>query len=136
MRQAGVLLSKTASGNGEKENDMQNPKDEIQHLLEKAEEYIKTRKDLLKLRLLSKASDIISSVIAKTITIFFFLFFFIILNIGLSILIGEWMGKIYLGFFVIAGLYMLLGIIINSAGDKWIKRPVANNLIKKFIKKL
>ena len=134
MRQAGVLFNRTATGNGEKENDMQNPKDEIQHLLEKAEEYIKTRKDLLKLKLVSKASDAISSVIAKVITIVFFLFFFVILNIGLSILIGEWLGKVYLGFFVVAGFYLIVGIIINSSGEKLIKRSVANNLIKKFIK--
>ena len=134
MRQAEVLLNRMESGNGEKEKDMQNPKDEIQQLLEKAEDYFKTRKDLLKLKFVSKASDVISSIIAKTITIVAFLFFFTILNIGLAIFIGEWVGKIYLGFFIVAGFYLLLGIIINAAGDKWIKRPVANNLIKKFIK--
>ena len=134
MRQAEVLLNRIESGNGEKEKDMQNPKDEIQQLLEKAEDYFKTRKDLLKLKFVSKASDAISSVIAKTVTLVFFLFFFTILNIGLAIFIGEWVGKIYLGFFIVAGFYLLLVIIINAAGDKWIKRPVANNLIKKFIK--
>ena len=122
------------TGNDEKDKNMISPKDEIQNFLEKAEEYFKTRKDLLKLRLVSKASDVISSIIAKTITIVLLLFFFTILNIGLAILIGEWLGKIYLGFFIVAGFYLVLGIIINSVGNKWIKGPVANNLIKKFIK--
>ena len=122
------------TGNDEKDKNMISPKDEIQNFLEKAEEYFKTRKDLLKLRLVSKASDVISSIIAKTITIVLLLFFFTILNIGLAILIGEWLGKIYLGFFIVAGFYLVLGIIINSVGNKWIKRPIANNLIKKFIK--
>ena len=134
MRQAEALLNKCKQAKIEKDNIMNTPKDEIQHLLEKVEEYIKTRKDLLKLKLVRQASVVISSIIAKTITIFFLLFFFTILNIGLAILVGEWLGKIYLGFFMVAGFYLVLGIIINSVGNKWIKRPIANNLIKKFIK--
>ena len=134
MRQAEVFLNRLDTGKDEKDKNMSNPKDEIQNLLEKAEEYFKTRKDLWKLKLVSNASDVISSIIAKTITIVSLLFFFTILNIGLAILIGKWLGKMYLGFFIIAAFYLVLGIIINSVGNKWIKRPVANNLIKKFIK--
>ena len=115
-------------------NGTHTPKDELQHLFEKAEEYIKTRKDLMQLKLVSKSSDLISTVLAKTITIVFFIFFFIILNIGLGLLLGDWLGESYYGFFALAGLYLILGLIINSVGDKMIKRPVANNLIKKFIK--
>jgi hypothetical protein len=115
-------------------NGTHTPKDELHHLFEKAEEYFKTRKDLLQLKLVSKSSDIISSVIAKVITVVFLIFFFIILNIGLGLLIGDWLGESYYGFFALAGLYLILGLIINSVGEKMIKRPVANNLIKKFIK--
>ncbi len=113
---------------------MHNPKEEIEHLFERAEEYLKTRKDLLKLKFVSKASEVISSVIAKAITYIFLLFFFTILNIGLALLIGEWLGKIYTGFFIVASFYLVLGLIVMSSGNKWIKKPIANNLIKKFIK--
>ena len=114
--------------------DKHNPKDEIHHLLETAEEYFKTRKDLMKFKLVSKSSDIISSLVSSLALILVLFFFFIILNIGLGLLLGELFDKTYYGFFVLAGFYLLLGIIMISAGKNMIKRPVANNLIKKFIK--
>ncbi len=131
MKQAEALHN-TENQSGQKDNHR--PKDEIHHLLETAEEYFKTRKDLMKLKLVSKSSDIISSLVSSLVVIFIMLFFFLILNIGLGLLLGELFDKTYYGFFVLAGFYLVIGIIMISAGKNMIKRSVANNLIKKFIK--
>ncbi len=131
MKQAEALHNKE-NVTGEKQKHT--PKDEIQHLLDAAEVYFKTRRDLLKLKLVSKSSDILSSVVSSLVAFMLFFVFFIILNIGLGLLLGEIFDKTYYGFFVLAGFYLLIGIIMITAGKNMIKRPVANNLIKKFIK--
>ncbi len=129
MKQAEALHNNMT---GSKETH--SPKDEVQHLMDSAEAYFKTRADLLKLKLVSKSSDIISSIVSSLISIIFFLFFFILLNIGLGLLLGEFFDKTYYGFFALAVFYLLIGIICLTIGKKMVKGPVANNLIKKFIK--
>lgn len=116
------------------EKDKHSPKDEIHHLIDTAEAYFKTRADLLKLKLVSKSSDIISSLVSSAVTLLVFFIFFTILNIGLGLWLGELLGKTYYGFFVLAGFYLIAAILVKTIGKNMIKRSVANNLIKKFIK--
>lgn len=134
MKQPGVSPDAFSESLNADSTYMTNPKEEIHNLFEKAEEYIKTRIDLFKLKLVSKASDLLASFFSKVISLVFFSFFFIVLSIGLGFLLGEWLGRYSYGFLVLAGFYLILGIIINAFGDKWIKRPVANKLIDRFIK--
>ena len=103
-------------------------------LLSKAGEYAETKVELIKLKVADKTSDTVSDIAATLIAVIFSIFFLILLSIGLALLIGEWLGKSYYGFFAVAALYGIAGFVIKMNSTTLIKVPVANFIIKKILK--
>ena len=137
-----MILERVETNSGDKIKTMETQvkeeepqlKDNIESLFERAGDYVETRIDLYKLKMVDKSSDILSSVISKTIVLLVFLMFVFIINIGIGFLLGEWLGKAWYGFFVLAGFYLIAGIIFNSMRTKWFKGPMADKMIQKFLK--
>lgn len=104
----------------------------LESLFERTNDYLETRVELAKLKAIRKSSEIVSSVASKIVLGVLFCFFLMVLNIGLGLWIGELLGKTYLGFFALAGFYLIVGLIIYASRDKLLKIPVANSIIKKI----
>jgi len=102
----------------------------IESLFERAEEYGKTSLKLLKLKVVDKTAELLSTVISWMIAIVVVALFFIVLNIGIALWLGEVLGKSYYGFFIVAGFYAVVGIIVLL----WIKKPINNSIISKMVK--
>ena len=115
----------------EKDNHV---KDNIESLFEKAGDYIETRADLFKLRAVDKSTEILSALISKIIVAFVFVIFLFIVNFGIAFWLGELLGKTYYGFFALAGLYLITGLIFHYNRKKWFKEPLVNSFIRKFLK--
>ena len=109
-------------------------KDNIESLFEKTGDYLETRIDLYKLKAVDASSDIISSLASKLIVLLVFAIFVIAVNIGVALFLGDLLGRSYYGFFIIAGFYLLAGLLFNSMRRKWFKEPIADSLIKKLLK--
>ncbi|ACU07730.1 hypothetical protein FIC_01282 [Flavobacteriaceae bacterium 3519-10] len=97
-------------------------------MLDLLKDYASKRLDLLKMEATEK-----SSVSAGTFTYFALaavagLFFLILLNVGLGLLIGSWIGNYGYGLLIMAGFYLLI-IVIVFAARKSIKNMVANKII-------
>jgi O-antigen/teichoic acid export membrane protein len=56
-----------------------------------------------------------------------------LLSVGIALLLGDLLGKSYYGFFIVAVLYLITGLVIYSNRDKWLKKPIANSMIKKLL---
>ncbi|MEO5984180.1 MAG: phage holin family protein [Ferruginibacter sp.] len=110
------------------------PDDSIQSLIDRAKDYVETRIDLLKLQAANKTADVISSIASAVVMGVMFIFFFLLLNIGLALLLGQLLGNNYYGFFIMAAIYLIIGLLFKSSGDKWVKQPVSTSLIKKLFK--
>ena len=111
--------------------------DKIKHfdlLVNKAENYGKTSIELIKLQAVDKVANGTSSFIAWTAVVIAVVLGFIILNFGLALWLGAVMEKVYLGFFAVAGFYILLAIILFIFKDKWIKKPLNNSMINEMLK--
>lgn len=106
----------------------------IESLFERFTEYVETRINLYKLQAVDKSSNILSSLISTLMLMMIFIMFFFMINIGIAFLLGELLGKPWYGFFVVAGFYLIIGIIINYAKKKWIKETIANKIIQNFLK--
>ena len=106
----------------------------IESLFEKTVDYGKTSFLLVKLRTLNKTSDVVSSLLANTVVLIFALLFMLFLSLGLAIWVGEILGNIFYGFFVIAAFYGLTGILIHLFLHKWIKKLVSDRFIEKLLK--
>lgn len=103
-------------------------------LLERIESYGKTTIDLVKLKAVDKLAKISTGLVFGIILALFVFFFLMIFNIALALWLGKLLGEIYLGFFVVAGFYVLLIIILILFKKQLIKTPLTNTIISKFLK--
>jgi len=106
----------------------------LEVLYEKAEQYAKTSIELFKLKAIGKTAEIVSNMVSSLVVIVCFSICFFIFNIGLSIYVGELLGKLYYGFFIIAGFYALVALIIYLFREQWIKNPISNSIIEDSLK--
>jgi hypothetical protein len=104
----------------------------LESLIDSAENYGKSSIELMKLKAVRKISEAVSSFAASMVVIFISVLFILILSIGLSLWIGDYMGKSYWGFFIIAGVYLLLTIIFMAGKKQLVKTPVSNIIIKEM----
>jgi putative superfamily III holin-X len=134
MKQSAVLLKENiySGSSGNKIEIMDQPKDHLDSLLDRTKDYVETRMELLKLKSINKAADVVSTIASKLAMFVAMLFFFVFLNIGLALLIGHWIGESYYGFLILAVIYLITGLLFKSNGDKWFKAPVADQIIKKL----
>jgi hypothetical protein len=113
---------------------MENLVTDVELLYKKAEKYSKTSFELLQLNAVDKISDVLSSlsvIIAIAIVAAMFTLF---INIGISLYIGKLLNDYALGFFIISGFYFMLGIIVLIFRNAFIKIPIDNLIISKFLK--
>ncbi|MDI6033454.1 hypothetical protein QLS91_10250 [Flavobacterium sp. LB2P84] len=114
---------------------MENNATTIEMLFERAEDYTRTTVELAKLNAVDKTADVLSSLLSRlTVSVVFAMFAFLV-NIGLSLWIGELVGKVYYGFFIVSSFYLLITIILYIFKDEWIKMPISNFIINKMLKK-
>lgn len=106
----------------------------IELLYKKAKEYADINIELIKLNSIDKTADVLSSLVSRMVIFMFVVMFVLLVNIALSLYLGEILGKDYLGYALVAAIYMVLIILINSFKDKLIKVPITNLVIAKLIK--
>lgn len=106
----------------------------IESIIERTTEYGKKSLDLVKLKVLYKTSDVVSTFLPHTVVIVFILIFMLFLDAGIALWLGEILGKIYFGFFIVAAFNGLAGIFIHLFLRKWLKNKVSNCLIKQVLK--
>jgi hypothetical protein len=105
----------------------------IESLLERTVEYGKTSFELAKLKALDKTSDVVSTLIPHTIVIVLVASFMLFFNLGLVLWLGEILGKIYFGFFVVAAFYGFSAIVLHFFMHKQLKKYIGNNFIKQVL---
>jgi len=103
-------------------------------LLDKASDYGKTSYELVKLKLVDRTSDVVSSFIPHTIVFVLIATFVLFLNVGLAIWLGDLLGKIFYGFFVVSAFYVFAGIIVHFFMHKWLKRLITDYFVKQVLK--
>jgi len=106
----------------------------FESLFEKAADYGKTSYELAKLKTIDKTSDVVSTTVPHLFFMLLIVSFMLFLNIGIAFWLGEILDKVYYGFFVVAGFYCVLGLVLHLFMHKWIKNKVQNYFIKQVLK--
>ena len=106
----------------------------FESLLSQAGEYAETKAALFTLKIADKTSDTVSDAASSLVVLLFVGAFVLCLSIGLALLLGEWLGKNYYGFFIVAALYGMAGIIFHVNRKSLVKTPVNNFIIGKILK--
>jgi fatty acid desaturase len=106
----------------------------FESLLERATDYGKASYELVKLKAVDKTSDVVSSFIPHSVVFIMIASFIFFLNLGIAFWLGDLLGKIFYGFFVVAAFYVIIGIIIHFFMHKWLKRLLSDYFIKHVLK--
>lgn len=104
----------------------------LKFLAQIAESLTKTNLDLLKLKAIAKTADTASSIVQKYVVFTAVTIMITLLNVGLALWIGDMLGKIYLGFFILAAFYVLVVLILYYI-PSIIQAPVNNAIILKLL---
>lgn len=105
----------------------------IEELIEKTVDYGKSSLELAKLKAIDKTSAVYASLMTHSVVIVILFSFLLFLNLGLALWIGKILGEIYYGFFIVAGFYCIIAILVFSFMRKWIKRTAGNSFIKQAL---
>ena len=112
---------------------MENNTTSLEDLFEKLKEYGDTRVKLFKLKAINKVSGFFSTLISFLILFVILTLVIFCITVAFALLIGDWLGNSYWGFFIMAGIYIIIGLIIYSARNKFIKAPISNKLLTELL---
>lgn len=113
---------------------MEENKKLLESLVDRATDYGKTSIDLVKLKAVDKTSDVVSSVIPHIFVLVLIASFMLFLSLGLALWLGEILGKLFYGFFVIAAFYVITGTVVHLFMHKSLKRMIRNYVITQLLK--
>ncbi len=106
----------------------------IESLISNTTEFAKTSFELVKIKAIEKAVDVISSVVPSAIAFSLIASFLLFVNLGLSLWLGEILGKTFYGFLIVGGFYGVSAIVVYLVFFEAIKRFVGNYLVKQLFK--
>ena len=112
---------------------MEDPINAIESLFEKTTDYLEKRIELVKLQAVNKVTDVVSSMVSRLIIMIIIVLMIVVLNTGIAIWLGELLGKMYYGFFCVAGFYLLLLIVLASGRRSLLKKPLSDKLVRKML---
>lgn len=101
----------------------------MESLFERVEAYSITTLELYKLKVLESTATIVTLLVSKLSVIFSVVLFVLVLNIGIAVWIGDLLGKMHYGFFIVAAFYLLVSIIFYLFLFKWIRKPLSDMII-------
>jgi Putative Actinobacterial Holin-X, holin superfamily III len=113
---------------------MENAFARAEEITDNIKEYINTRIESVKLGVAEKSSAVIANLVAGAVVAVVFFFFIIFTGIALSFALGDWIGKTWAGFLIVATLYLLIGIIVWMVRGKLIRLPIMNAMIQQLFK--
>lgn len=111
---------------------MQKEFEKIEETADHLRQYVNARIDRMKLTAAEKASDVVSVFIAKALAGAVFFFFILFAGEAAAYGIGNYLGKTWLGFLIVAGCYLLAGLIIWIARERLLRIPIMNAMISRL----
>lgn len=106
----------------------------LSNLTERIKDYCSVSMEIYKLKFVAWLAGLLSSILSFLLVTLIFILFFLLVNIGISLWLGEFLGKNYLGFFVVAGFYLFLGIIFNMFKNQLVRKPIEKKIINSVLK--
>jgi len=107
-------------------------KSKLESMLGKIRKYAEARFDLAILNVQDKISDVFASIASVLLMVFIGFFVVLFISLGIAWYIGDRTGDPSMGFFSLAGFYLLLALVVYFTREKLIKTPIINALIKKI----
>ena len=99
---------------------MESPKfsENITDLIEQVKNYVHLRINIFKLNLTEKLATLVTTLLISIIFFIVFLFFTLFLSLAFIFWFREYAGAAYVGSLIVAGFYILIGIVVYLLRDK------------------
>ncbi len=108
--------------------------DDGQSMIDKLKQYVNVRIELAKLSVVEKGSKLFATIVTDSIIGILFVLTFVFASFGLCFYLSEVIGNTYVGFFIVAGFYLLIGLIVYAIKDSILEKRLANRVITKVFK--
>lgn len=110
----------------------ENITDNVEDVQENLESFIKNSIDYHSLNIYKKTTKLLVSVLKLSLLGGIALLFLFFLSFGAAYLIGENLGNISNGFFIVAGFYVLVFILVAIFGKRQLEKIVLRSTSKNF----
>lgn len=114
--------------------DKEEEKSFTERIYEHVEEYAQTTVALYRLKAIKVFSDVFAAVATGFIIWVVISFFLVFLSIGVAFWLGALLGAWHYGFFIVTGIYALVGIIIYVLRIKCLKAKINSFIIRQIFK--
>lgn len=109
---------------------MSTPVNNIESLIDQVETYGKSSIALSKLKLVQAISTVVPDIVTRIILMVILVSFCMLLSVAITLLIGNVMGELYYGFFIVAGFYLIVGVLLGWVFRNSIKKQISNSIIR------
>ncbi len=115
---------------------MLSPSTEIENLIERVKAYTVTTLELAKLHTLQTTATVATSLVWRLSVSIILMLFLLLVSTGMALLLGDLLGKLYYGFFIVAGFYLLAGLVLHFFLRSWIANPISKLIITEALQEL
>ena len=106
----------------------------VEQLSDNVKDYVNNKIELTKINVAEKSSAVLSNLMAGIVVAIVFSFFLLFASVALSFVLGKCFGETWIGFLIVAGIYLLIGLVIWFGREKIIRLPVMNTILQQLFK--
>lgn len=103
---------------------------QFESLADQLRAWVNTRVAQVKLSVAEKVSKLAATMMALLLSALVFFLFLVLVTVAASLLIGDWLGHMWLGFLIMAFVVLLLGWIIWAGRERLLRLPMLNAFIE------
>jgi hypothetical protein len=113
---------------------MEEPEVDPQNIIDKVKEYIHVRTELSVLSAVDKGSQLFAGLLTDGMVLILTVLAGLFGSFALGFYLSEVLNNTYGGFLIVAGIYLLGAIVLNSIKEKYLEKRIINLVIEKFFK--
>lgn len=113
---------------------MENTFAKVEEMAEHVKEYVNNHITSAKLSIAEKTSGLLSNIIAVAMVLMVFVFFVVFSSVALAFVFAKLTGEYYWGFLIVAGMYLLFGVLVWTLRVRLLKLPIMNAILQQLFK--
>ncbi len=106
----------------------------IDTLIERVKEFTLSYLELTRLKAINRLTQVFAVTFPDALIAVLGLTFLLFLNLSVAFVVGDVLGKTYLGFLVVSGFYLLLSLVLHFLMRGWLRRIAGNYLVRKIFR--
>ena len=106
----------------------------VEEMAEHVKEYVNNHIASAKLGVADKISGVLANIIAMAVALMVFVFFIVFTSIALAFVFAKLTGEYYWGFLIVAGIYLLIGLLVWAMREKLLRLPIMNAILQQLFK--